>query len=95
MSWPGLQEHTGPFRDLRQELKQQLSLGPQAHFLLGISGGPGLHVPGLLLALVAGTRGASWLGPGSTTPEAGRCWDAKETLGLADFGVDKWCAKFL
>ena len=40
MVWPDFQENSGLFRDLRQEIKSKLSLGPQSHFLIGISGGP-------------------------------------------------------
>ncbi|MDO5033600.1 MAG: tRNA lysidine(34) synthetase TilS [Eubacteriales bacterium] len=40
MTWPDFQEQSGLFRDLRQQLRSQLSLSPGSFFLLGISGGP-------------------------------------------------------
>lgn len=92
MSWPDFQEHTGLFRDLRQELKQQLSLGPQAHFLLGISGGPdSMFLAYFLLWLRAreGCQLALAHFNHQLRPEV----DAEETLGLADF-AEKWQLPF-
>lgn len=92
MSWPDFQENTGLFRDLRQELKSRLSLGPQSHFLLGISGGPDSMFLAYFFIWLRARDGCQLSLAHfnhQLRPEA----DEAETLGLAAF-ANKWQLPF-